>query len=313
MENKIESLNSSSRYSIFVMSDPQAWRLALADNDPNNDSNRWHDKLSLVRLSITMLNIDLLVPFGIINGDLTEYGRRSQRESYRTFFSPQALTFNVYVGLGNHDYQNNVGDCTEPDNADFSYNACARGMVFDMHSRIEEYRDYPSSINFSYDSDIYWGSKAYSWDYGDIHYVQLQNYPTYHVELDHCIEKTISVTSSMDWLESDLKSAKQRGKSIVINLHDGTEHFIHNSTTEEKNRFRRFMSDYDVRAVFIGHTHQVAQENPYGGHEFFGNVKVYNSGALFKGDFLVVDVNGRDLKVHVYNGSSGKANYIKTF
>lgn len=35
MENKIEALNST--YSIFVMSDPQAWRLALADNDPNDD------------------------------------------------------------------------------------------------------------------------------------------------------------------------------------------------------------------------------------------------------------------------------------
>lgn len=311
MENKIEVLNSS--YSIFVMSDPQAWRLALANNDPNDDRSRWHSKLNPVRNSIVSLNNSLHVPFGIINGDLTEYGRRSQRESYREFFSLSALNFNVYVGLGNHDYQNNVGNCSEPSNSDYSMNACARGMVFDMHYRIEEYRHYPTSINFSYDSGEYSGSKAYSWDYGDIHYVQLQNYPTYHVVLDHWAAATINVTQSMDWLESDLKSAKQRGKTIVLNIHDGTDHFIHQSSTEEKNRFRRFMSDYNVKAVFVGHTHQVAQENPYGNHELFGNVKVYNSGALFKGDFLVVDVNGRNLAVKVYNGSSGTAKHIKTF
>lgn len=99
----------STDYNIIVMSDPQPWRLDLDNNDPNNDQSRWETTVKSVRDSIQALHREKSFAFGIINGDLTEFGRRSQRESFRALFAPSPLGFNTYVGLGNHDYQNNVG------------------------------------------------------------------------------------------------------------------------------------------------------------------------------------------------------------
>lgn len=299
-------LTQNENYHIIVMSDPQSWRLDIENNDPNNDQSRWESTVKKVRDSIQRLHQQQSFSFGIINGDLTEFGRRSQRESFRSLFSPSALGFNTYVGLGNHDYQNNVGDCTEPDNSDYSYNACARGMVFDMHYRIEEYRHYATSENFSADSSEYSGSKAYSWDYGNIHFVQLQNYPTYHVILDHWAASTITVTDSIDWLEKDLIQARNRDKTIILNFHDGNQHFPENSSQEELSLFKYMIEHYGVKAVFVGHTHYVDQDNRGGGSAIFGNIPVYNSGALFKGDYLSIEIKGSQLSVSVYNGATGQ-------
>ncbi|AZH00435.1 metallophosphoesterase [Proteus mirabilis] len=301
----------STDYNIIVMSDPQPWRLDLDNNDPNNDQSRWETTVKSVRDSIQTLHREKSFAFGIINGDLTEFGRRSQRESFRTLFAPSPLGFNTYVGLGNHDYQNNVGDCAEPSNADYSMNACARGMVFDMHYRIEEYRNYATSGNFRYDSSEYSGSKAYSWEYGDIHFVQLQNYPTYHVVLDHWAASTINVTDSIDWLEKDLIQARNRNKTIILNFHDGNQHFPEKSSQEELTFFKYMLEHYGVKAVFVGHTHYVGQDNRYGGSEIFGDVPVYNSGALFKGDYLAVEIHGTELSITVYNGLSGTPQLIE--
>lgn len=301
----------SANYNIIVMSDPQPWRLDLDGNDPNNDQNRWESNIKKVRDSIKALHKDKSFAFGIINGDLTEFGRRYQRESFRSYFAPSPLGFNTYVGLGNHDYQNNVGDCSEPSNSDYSMNACARGMVFDMHYRIEEYKSYPTSSNFRADSAEYSGSKAYSWEHGDLHFIQLQNYPTYHVVLDHWAASTINVTSSIDWLEKDLIQARANNKTVILNFHDGHDHFPQNATKDEMEFFKYMINHYGVKAVFVGHTHYVNQDNRYGGDAIYGDIPVYNSGALFKGDYLSVEVNGSHLSITVYNGNSGQPQLIE--
>ena len=84
----------------------------------------------------------------------------------------------VYPGLGNHDYQNNVNDCHE--------NNCASRMTQFMieyyyqhpklhksgypgHFSLKKYYKFPANrIDFR-------GSMSYSWDIGDIHFVQLHN------------------------------------------------------------------------------------------------------------------------------------------
>lgn len=55
---------------------------------------------------------------------------------------------------------------------------------------------------------------ACSWDYGDIHYVQLHNYPTCAVKLESWAEALYPVArkKSFDWLENDLVAARIRGK-----------------------------------------------------------------------------------------------------
>ncbi|XTD81927.1 hypothetical protein AB8849_18810 [Proteus vulgaris] len=66
-----------------------------------------------------------------------------------------------------------------------------------------------------------------------------------------------------------------------------------------------------MKAVFVGHTHYVGQDNRYGGSEIFGDIPVYNSGALFKGDYLSVDIRGSQFSIAVYNGLSGQPELIE--
>ena len=67
------------------------------------------------------------------------------------------------------------------------------------------------------------GSLSYSWDEckgdGCIHFVQLQNFPTYTANFTAWPGfRTWHVTSSLSWLARDLKP--HAGRPVVINYHD---------------------------------------------------------------------------------------------
>jgi len=304
----------STLYSIVIASDSQAWRLSTGD--PNSASNRapWEALNNKVVDSINQLSINEGFRFAIINGDITEFGRQVTRDSFYSVYN--RLKFPFLFGLGNHDYENNVGDCTEA--LDASYNACARWSVDDMYSSkydngITLYANLmPYNFSSDYNGETRTGSLAYSWDYGNMHFVQLQNYPTYQVTLDHYAAQTIYIRKSMDWLENDLKNALARNKVIVLNMHD-YDALKSDSTAEERARFRDLVDKYHVVAIFGGHTHQYGEFNRAGGDPVFGNAVVYNSGALFLGDYLRVAINGDCFQVSVYNGKTGTPELQKAY
>src|SRR5262249_3913914 len=110
----------------------------------------------------------------IINGDLTEYGHDWQFAKYREVYD--GLGLKTYPGLGNHDYKNNVNDCAE--------NNCANRMVTYMNDYVKglkpaSYDFRESNVHYEFPSlrKVYEGSLAYSWDIGNVHFVQLHNYP----------------------------------------------------------------------------------------------------------------------------------------
>nr|WP_306310503.1 metallophosphoesterase [Xenorhabdus aichiensis] len=142
------------------------------------------------------------------------------------------------------------------------------------------------------------GSLAYSWDYGDMHYVQLQNYPTYITTLSPIFGADTKIKPSLSWLEKDLQSAANRGKTIILNFHDAKGHFTDESSENELNKFKQLLEKYKVLAIFVGHTHSAGKSDLYG-------IPLYNSGALFKGNYLMATVDGKCIQVSRYNGSSG--------
>ncbi len=298
--------NIDSNYKIAVMSDPQPWRLDPERGDPNADKEPWEELNKKVANSINSIYESNYLAFGIVNGDLTEFGRASTRRSLDKIYTSK-IKFPLFMGLGNHDYANNVDDCTSPENLDFSRNACARSAVFDMAERISDYSKELNNFSYDYDHEAWKGSLSYSWDFGDIHYVQLQNYPTYSVNLTHYISPTVYITKSLDWLESDLKSAQTRGKAVVLNFHDGYDHFITNSSYAEKEKFKSLIKKYNVMAVFVGHSHVLKEYNA----PIFGNAIVYDSGALFKGDFFIINVNKKCMQISAYNGIDGIPRFVK--
>lgn len=45
----------------------------------------------------------------VMNGDLTSYFHPGQLKSYKNFYDPIGEKYRYYPGLGNHDYENNIG------------------------------------------------------------------------------------------------------------------------------------------------------------------------------------------------------------
>ncbi|XTZ39904.1 metallophosphoesterase [Salmonella enterica] len=293
-------------FSIIVGSDPQAWR---QDNsaDPNNNQGPWEAYMRNVIKGIKTQTSNK--SFMIINGDTTEYGRDTQRESYHSMFSTLPIDF--LWGLGNHDYANNVGDCTDWPN--LSYNACARESVSAMVTAIDWYKSRFPGFKYNWNPNT--GSLAYSWTYGNVLFIQLQNYPTYKVTLDHWANATYYITSSLDynWLTFQLSDAWIEGKVAVINMHDYSDHFRSETSAIDRDNFRYLLNTWPVLAVFAGHTHQAGVFNRNGGDSFFGRVPVFNSGALFKGDFMAVDFAGSCLTAWALNGKNGSSNIVTRY
>jgi hypothetical protein len=79
----------------------------------------------------------LINPSGIIiNGDLTSFWQRDEAHLFKDYYDD--LQYTLYPGLGNHDYSNNLNDCTylplfHPDK-----NRCAKEAVWYMANTIQK-------------------------------------------------------------------------------------------------------------------------------------------------------------------------------
>lgn len=298
-------------YSVAILGDPQAWRLLTGD--PNSDANKipWETKNKLVVESLNKLNSTKKIKFGIINGDITEFGRLKTRTSFEQTY--KNLPFKYYYGLGNHDYANNVGDCVGSHLT--SKDGCAVDMVsrmiFDMESYRHTLKNYNEDIvrnQVSGNFHDYYGSMSYSWDEGAIHYVQMQNFPTYEVGL-YAGYWRYHIQNSLKWLEEDLEKATAAGRRIVLNFHDGTDHFIKKSSNYERDHFKSIITSNNVDAIFVGHAHNQFE---YKNKNFYGEIPVFVTDALFNGGYYLLDINDGNITVNAYKEEDGQPKFIKT-
>ena len=244
-------------------------------------------------------------PLGvIINGDLTSYFHPKELDLFERYYvkgsnSPHrdVLQYPLYLSLGNHDYANNVGDCSwnkEPRYFSFRKNGCAQKAVDYVKGMIScgRIETFPHQNIESYDS----GSLAYSWNIGDYHFIQLHNYPSYEVGV-------LGVKSSMKWLKSDLERAKAGKKYIVINLHDLQGHF----KPPYRDQFDLLISKYKVVGIFCGH--KIASDN-LGFQGFFGASKIPyfrggHGGEENRNKFLVVEFSKSYYRVMTIDSTGG--------
>jgi cytolysin (calcineurin-like family phosphatase) len=230
----------------------------------------------------------------IINGDLTNFGQPYELDKFKEMWEQTGLK--IYPGLGNHDYANNVNDCFE--------NRCATGMVKYMNDFVTKLS--PASYDFQVSGQYYKfpenridykGSLAYAWDIGDVHFVQLHNYPAYTRswnawDAGAARRDFIEITSSLNWLRADLTKARNEGKKIILNMHDVIEHFP-NEHRAEYNQFVKMVGEFKVSAIFVGHIHeyqgQIGEIN--GAPVFYSGGASYSAYLLarFQGDKLTVE------------------------
>ncbi|ATB65134.1 metallophosphoesterase family protein [Pseudomonas mosselii] len=265
---------------IVIASDPQPFR-AMTKRNPYEEkvdeakwklnlSENWTGTFKLQRQG--SYHIPLLV-----NGDMTDFGHGNERSAMRERMRKMGYENGPLMlpGLGNHDYDQNVGDCAN--------NGCARDAVCDHIKWVSAIKNNGTGVNFDYNynasSRTHSGSLAYSLDVGNIHIVQLNLQPNYTKNFSSGFPtKThFNITSSMNWLRSDLQAAKQRGKYTIINMHNMV------SDEAEVKALSSLAADNKVVAIFAGHLH-----GSLGQVRKLGKVPVFQDGALLARSFLTV-------------------------
>ena len=304
-------------FSFVSMADPQPFRVDL---DKSRDEPEWKDRAPRIFSSLMQLDAlparkarGLKVAYAIVNGDMTEFGRRGQREAYDVYLGrgdSAAAVLKTYIGLGNHDYENNVFQksalrkfCAEAPEG-YGIAACAMHSLEWVYAKIRNYALKNKSIDYSEDKVFRGkGSLAYSWDEGDVHFVQLHNYPGYEVRLtaDKAGRQVLAeITSSYAWLKTDLAAARARGlKRIILNYHQPGKSF--------DNRLKDLAKEYNIVAIFTGHSHAFGKRPLWhDAQDGSRAVPIFVAGAFFLGDYYLVDVMRHEIVVTEYNGISGQ-------
>lgn len=237
-------------------------------------------------------NSEFQVKGVLINGDLTAFGHDWQFDKYKALVG--TLEIPHYPGLGNHDYSNNVDD---------SYNNnCASRMVDYMYAWLKLNA---GILNYDFSERSYYqfpelrtdyiGSLSYSFNIGKVHFVQLQNFPSYTDDWNSWNAGSARrdfyfIKPSFYWLKNDLAIARNRGDIIIVSLHDYHDNFIEPYVTE----FNEIMVKYGVSAVFAGHIHPDC-----GKYGTIGNstIPFFRSGAASYQDYLVADIDNNQMIV----------------
>lgn len=250
----------------------------------------------------------------IINGDLTAYGHADELFYFRWIWRKYSATDyysvgkisaeldqsfidnikEIYIGLGNHDYANNVDDCVLNNCAintiDYMLISYPTGSVTDVTNATQITHSYQS---VTYQANERRGSLSYSWKTCIIAnscylFLQLHNYPTYTRFINTWNEQ-YNITESLSFIRTQLLS--NPGLAVVINFHDYDNAF----TDGDKFRFKQALTGpFNIYAIFIAHIH-----NMIGLKEYLcvnnRNVPIIYSGSVPSNNYLLAKYSAKSL------------------
>lgn len=207
-------------------------------------------------------------PLGVVvGGDMTDDGggqvtqpsegtqllQFSQR--YQQGIGPDRVHVPVYVGLGNHDLDQNG----PPPHVDW-YRRELRDYV-EVNHRSGVFFKPPVPVA---DYDV--ASDCYSWDWGGLHLVQLHRFAG---------DTAFGAESSLPWLKQNLAANAADGRPVVLFQHYGWDSFSTERWDPQKSTFDddgsgaphwwndaereallAVLKGYNVVAVFHGHQHE---------------------------------------------------------
>jgi cytolysin (calcineurin-like family phosphatase) len=238
----------------------------------------------------------------VVGGDMTDDGggqvtlpsegtqllQFSQR--YQQGVGPDRVHFPVYVGLGNHDLDQNG----LPPHADW-YRRELRDYV-EINHRAGVFFKPPVPVgNYDVDSD------CYSWDWGGLHLVQMHRFAG---------DTSHGFASGLPWLRRDLKGAASDGRPVLLFQHYGWDAFSterwdpanhrfddtgtgrpHWWSDADRAAFVDAVSGYNVVGIFHGHQHQSPMIYRADGFDIF------KPKAAYMGGFALARVTGTAMDV----------------
>jgi hypothetical protein len=239
----------------------------------------------------------------LIAGDLTQNAEPTPEYSaYQSAISGYARYF--YESEGNHDVVHPSWECTI-----FS-SSCSRTIMSDL---INRKRANPPTQRDG-------GHAHYSWDWHDVHFVQLGLYGgngTVAEQYDHS-----DPGNSLDFLRNDLAQyVGQSGRPVILIQHYGFDDFSTGRDASQqvwwsdaqRAALWDVLAPYNVVAIFAGHIHlapgdgfQFPFNRPAGRSNGPASIPSFVSGATFNGIFLDVTLDARTMTIVRRNQSGGE-------
>ncbi len=224
----------------------------------------------------------------IVAGDLTQWTRTVEFQEYEKPF--KGYTRYLYDGLGNHDYGFGNGDIPKGNCCNGS-GSLRGGNFLAWNSACICPDDMAQAIGDRQRSSPLTGRSGpnYSWDWHDVHFVQLNLYPGNGSKFSHKLElipgvKETAVSyyyntfNSLIFLITDLKkNVGNSGRPVVLIHHYGFEGFSRGAcdwndtntdvdgcggdtksvwwTQDERAAYWNALADYNVPLIITGHLH----------------------------------------------------------
>ncbi|MGN6550487.1 MAG: metallophosphoesterase [Pararhizobium sp.] len=241
----------------------------------------------------------------VVPGEGTQLQQFSHR--YQAGRGPDQIHFPVYVGLGNHDL-----DQDGPKAHRDWYRREMRDYV-EINYRPSVFYKPPLPAT---DYDPY--SDNYAWDWDNLHLVQAQRFAG---------DTRKGAVDSLPWLRQDLEAYAADGRPVILFQHYGWDAFSVGRWDPARHRFDpqglgpsrwwtdgeraellEAIADFNVIGIFHGHQHD--RELIYR----VGGLDVFSAKAAYLGGFAVVRVTADRMDVAFAEaGADGSVTFGKTF
>jgi calcineurin-like phosphoesterase family protein len=280
---------------MIVTSDPQyPWTERTDSRIPESDEERDRRSEALITEQYNSIAAYRAARPGedipvFVNGDITAYGHGAEIKVMERLLP--LLGDNVHLGLGNHDYENNI---RRDDGAGCFANWCARESITRLAKHVNRK---PGKVAFDFSTTpgafktVYAGSLAYAVDAPGLDRVlsiQLNNHPDYQVTFEATEGLGVGryeIESSLPWLSNLLETKlekprfgdwKDRAYDLaIVHMHDPDSY---------DGDFARLVTNTDVAAIFAGHLH-----TRLGYYRNVGSVPVFLSGSASQRTYLIVE------------------------
>lgn len=303
-------------FSYIFASDPQFyWRIEAegrSSGDKKQDSllsNQNHIKV-MNQLKSDDPNSLLGV---VINGDLTAYGKKEQLQDFESYYglistnNQNQLNLPVFLGLGNHDYHNNL----RPNVLSLTGKGCLNNEC--IHRMVEYMKNYIDTNPHIVTKDP--KSLSYVWSVRDYLFIQMHNYPSYEVEYDHLsltsFMKNVKIENSFAWLEDVLNNESNKNKKIILNFHDLGDQFSSKKNPEGYEKFKTILDGKrNVKAIFVGHIHKSIGEIKPLKVSDTQNIPVFRCGSASYNLMNLVRFYDDKIVVNPISSADGKLEYL---
>jgi len=212
--------------------------------------------------------------FAVVPGDLisgiTSDAHKAELElrAWKKAVSPVAHYIPFYTGIGNHDAE--IYDYQVVEKKKIRVPKRGRDAAEEIFRR--EMTNPTNGLRLPEESkDPTYRENVYSFDYGNSHFVMLNNDYKNLVILKAEREKGKIAGRQLEWLKRDLERAMRRGaKNIFVFFHEPAfpngghlgDSMYHNGDkayVKPRNEFWRLLCQYRVVATFCGHEHNYSR------------------------------------------------------